>query len=47
LQKLYPLLKPQPVPPKPEIGFHVKEDAVHYRIRRKAARRRRPVNQAL
>src|ERR1035437_2220360 len=26
---------PPPEPPKPEIGFHVKEDAVPYRIRRK------------
>ena len=29
---------PQPEPPKPEIGFHIKEDAVPYRTRRKAAR---------
>ena len=35
LHKLRPLLEPPPVPPKPEIGFHVKEDAVLYRIRRK------------
>lgn len=34
-QKLRPLLEPPPVPPKPEIGFHVKEDAVPYRIRKK------------
>jgi hypothetical protein len=36
-QKLRPLLEPPPAPPKPEIGIHVKEDAVPYRIRRKAA----------
>ena len=35
LQKLRPLLEPPPQPPKPEIGFHVKEDAVQYRVRRK------------
>ncbi len=34
-QKLRPLLEPPPLPPKPEIGFHIKEDAVPYRIRRK------------
>jgi hypothetical protein len=33
-QKLRPLLEPPPQPPKPEIGFHVKEDAVPYRISR-------------
>jgi len=38
LQKLRPLLEPPPLPPKPEIGFHIKEDAVPYRIKRKAAR---------
>lgn len=32
LQKLRPLLEPPPLPPKPEIGFHVKEDAVPYRV---------------
>jgi len=36
LQKLRPLLEPPPQPPKPEIGFHVKEDAVPYRTRRRA-----------
>ena len=36
LQKLRPLLEPPPPPPKPEIGFHVKEDAIPYRIRRRA-----------
>jgi len=34
-QKLRPLLLPPPEPPKPEIGFHVKENAVRYRIKRK------------
>jgi hypothetical protein len=34
-QKLRPLLEPPPPTPKPEIGFHVKEDAVPYRTRRK------------
>ena len=36
-QKLRPLLAPPPEPPKPEIGFHVKEDSIPYRIKRKAA----------
>jgi ORF6N domain len=36
LQQLRPLLAPPPAPPKPEIGFHVKEDAVPYRTKRKA-----------
>jgi hypothetical protein len=36
LQKLRPLLEPPPQPPKPPIGFHVKEDAVHYGTRRRA-----------
>jgi len=34
-QKLRPLLEPPPMPPKPEIGFHAKEDTVPYRIERK------------
>lgn len=38
-QKLRPLLEPPPVPPKPEIGFHVKEDAIPYRIQRRVSRR--------
>jgi len=38
LQKLQPLLQPPPLPPKPEIGFHIKEDAVPYRIKRKPVR---------
>jgi hypothetical protein len=36
LQELRPLLEPPPPTPKPEIGFHVKEDAVPYRTKRKA-----------
>lgn len=32
-QKLRPLLTPPPEPPKPDIGFHVKEDAAPYRIK--------------
>jgi hypothetical protein len=38
LQKLLPLLAPPPTPPKPEIGCHVKEDALPYRVNKKAAR---------
>jgi hypothetical protein len=34
LQKLRPLLEPPPQPPKPEIGFHVKEDSIPYRTQR-------------
>src|SRR5207249_8970836 len=37
-QKLRPLLEPPPIPPKPEIGFHMKEDAVPYRVGRKTGR---------
>jgi hypothetical protein len=29
------LMAPPPAPPKPEIGFHVKEDSVRYRVKRK------------
>jgi phage regulator Rha-like protein len=32
-QKLRPLLEPLPAPPKPQIGFHVKDGAVPYRIK--------------
>jgi hypothetical protein len=39
-QKLRPLLAPPPAPPKPEIGFHVKEDPVPYRTRPKKQPRR-------
>jgi hypothetical protein len=38
LQKLRPLLEPPPVPPKPQIGFHIKEAAVPYRTKRKSVR---------
>jgi hypothetical protein len=34
-EKLRPLLAPPPPPAKPEIGFHVKEDAVPYRAKPK------------
>ncbi len=34
-QKLRPLLAPPPDPPRPEIGFHIKEDAMPYRTSRK------------
>lgn len=37
-QKLRPLLAPPAEPPKAEIGFHVKEEAAPYRIKRKSAR---------
>jgi len=32
-QKLRPLLEPPPAPPQPPIGFHVRENAVPYRIK--------------
>ena len=35
-EKLRPLLASPPPPPKPEIGFHVKEDPIPYRITRPA-----------
>jgi hypothetical protein len=34
VQKLRPLLEPPPAPPKPEIGFHIKENATTYRVRK-------------
>ena len=37
-QKLRPLLEPLPLPPKPEIGFHAKEDEVPYRVGRQSRR---------
>jgi hypothetical protein len=37
-QKLRPLLAPPPEQLKPEIGFHVKEDAAPYRTGRKTSR---------
>jgi hypothetical protein len=33
--KLQPLLEPPPDPPRPEIGFHIKEDAPPYRTNRR------------
>ena len=41
LQRIMKILDPPPPPPEPpppEIGLHVKEDAVHYRVKRKIAR---------
>jgi hypothetical protein len=41
LQRIMKILDPPPeppAPPPPEIGFHVKEDSVPYRTRRKSAR---------
>jgi hypothetical protein len=41
LQRIMKILDPPPPPsepPPPEIGFHIREDAVPYRIRRRAAR---------
>jgi len=41
LQRIMKVLDPPPPPPEPpppEIGFHVREDAVPYRVRRKAVR---------
>jgi hypothetical protein len=41
LQRIMRVLDPPPPPPEPpppEIGFHVREDAVPYRVRRKAAK---------
>ncbi len=35
-EKLRPLLAFPPVQPKPEIGFHVKEDPVPYRVGKRA-----------
>ena len=37
-RKLRPLLAPPPESPKPEIGFHIKEDAAPYRTRRRFVR---------
>jgi hypothetical protein len=37
-QKLKPLLDPPQLPPKPEIGFHIKERSIPYRIKKRAAR---------
>jgi predicted amino acid-binding ACT domain protein len=41
LQRIMKILEPPPPPPEPpppEIGFHVKEDSVPYRIKRKSIR---------
>jgi hypothetical protein len=41
LQRIMKILDPPPTPPEPpppEIGFHVKEDAVPYRIKRRTVR---------
>jgi hypothetical protein len=38
-QKLRPLLEPTPLLPKPQIGFHVKEDALPYRTKTRIGRR--------
>jgi hypothetical protein len=43
LQRIMRILDPPPgppEPPQPEIGFHVKEDAVPYRVKRRLARPR-------
>ena len=37
LKQLRPLLAPPPAPPKPEIGFHVKEDSLPYRTKRRVS----------
>jgi hypothetical protein len=34
VQKLRPLLEPPPQPPKPEIGFHIKENGPPYRVKK-------------
>jgi hypothetical protein len=38
--ELQPLLRPPPTPPKPEIGFHVKERPVPYRIEKRKCEHR-------
>jgi len=40
-QELQPLLTPPPEPPRPAIGFHVKEDAPSYRARSRPAKKSR------
>ena len=37
-QKLRPLLEPPAEPPKPQIGFHIREEPVQYRVTRRGAR---------
>jgi hypothetical protein len=39
-QKLRPLLEPPPAPPKPQIGFHVKEEPPPYRFRKTTKKNR-------
>ena len=43
LQRIMGILAPppEPLPPKPEIGFHVKEDGVPYRVRPKSGKQTR------
>lgn len=38
LRDIYQKLRPLLEPPKPEIGFHVKEDAVPYRMKGRPTR---------
>lgn len=39
-RELQPLLSPPPAPPKPQIGFHVKEDSPAYRVQKRAGKSR-------
>lgn len=39
-RELQPLLSPLPAPPKPQIGFHVKEEAPAYRVLKRAKKSR-------
>src|SRR6266481_5791917 len=36
-EKLRPLVAPPPLPEKPQIGFHIKEDGVPYGLRKSSA----------
>ena len=50
LQKIMDFLRPAPEPPEPphkKIGFHIKEDAVPYRIRRRRGDQSGPRNRAI
>jgi hypothetical protein len=40
-QELQPLINPPPLPPKPQIGFHAKEDSPTYRAKTSAAKTKR------
>jgi hypothetical protein len=42
--KLRPLLEPPPAPPKPEIGFHIKEDEAPYHVAVQAGKAKAPCN---